>query len=458
MRKNVAVILAGGIGSRLGLDIPKQFYKVAGKTIIEHTTDVFQKHTLIDEIAIVVHPDYVSHIEAMVIANGWAKVKKILKGGKERYDSSLSAINAYNYDGTVNLIFHDAVRPLVNNRIITDVVKALSKYDAIDVAIPAVDTIIFIDKETNTISSIPERSKLQRGQTPQAFKIATIRQAYNLALKDPAFRTTDDCGVVLKYMPHIKVYIVPGEESNIKLTYVEDIYILDKMFQLRSQILTSVLTKETLQNKVIVIFGGNSGIGKSIYEIAEQLGAHCYSFSRSTTATDISCIDDVKNALTLVYDKERKIDFIINTAAILLKEPLHLMKYEDIKSVIDVNYFGMVNISIACFEYLKESRGQLLHFTSSSYTRGRAFYSLYSSTKAAVVNFIQALAQEWEQFEIKVNCINPERTKTSMRIRNFGYEPDETLLKPEVVATATLETLLNECTGQVIDVKIQEKL
>jgi len=455
MGKNVAVILAGGFGSRLGMDIPKQFYKVAGKTIIEHATDVFQNHPLIDEIAIVIHPDYVSQIEVMVIANSWAKVKKILKGGKERADSSLAAINAYDCDGTVNLIFHDAVRPLINNRIITDVVKALSEYDAVDVAIPAVDTIISIDNSTNTISYIPDRSKLQRGQTPQAFKINIIKKAYNLALKDPAFRTTDDCGVVSKYMPDTKIYIVPGEESNMKLTYVEDMYILDKMFQLRSQLNTAVLIKDELKDKVIILFGGNSGIGKSTYEIAEQYGAHCYSFSRSTTGTDISCIDDVKNALTLVYQKEGKIDFVINTAAVLLKEPLHLMKYESIKCIIDVNYFGMVNVSLACFEYLKESRGRLLHFTSSSYTRGRAFYSLYSSTKAAVVNFVQAISQEWEPFGIKVNCINPERTKTLMRIKNFGVEPEETLLKSEIVAIAALETCLNDITGQVIDVKIR---
>ena len=86
---NIAVILAGGVGSRLGLNKPKQFLKVAGKTVLEHTVSVFQKHPKIDEIAIVMHHSYLAEAEAMVIKNKWTKVKKVLNGGSERYESSL---------------------------------------------------------------------------------------------------------------------------------------------------------------------------------------------------------------------------------------------------------------------------------------------------------------------------------------------------------------------------------
>ena len=96
----------------------------------------------------------------------------------------------------------------------------------------------------------------------------------------------------------------------------------------------------------------------------------------------------------------------------------------------------------------------MLFYTSSSYTRGRAFYSLYSSTKAAVVNFVQAIAQEWEPWGIQVNCINPERTKTPMRVKNFGIENEATLLTAREVAEKSLKTLLADFTGQVIDVKL----
>jgi 2-C-methyl-D-erythritol 4-phosphate cytidylyltransferase len=456
MRTNVAVILAGGVGSRLGLDIPKQFLKVAGKTIIEHTIDTFQSNSKVDEIVVVIHPVYVDVIESMVITNKWDKVKKILKGGNERYESSLAAINAYSHNSLVNLIFHDAVRPLVSQRIIDDVIEALKEYDAIDTAIPAVDTIVAVNKENNNISNIPDRRYLRRGQTPQAFKIDVIRSAYEKALLDPDFSVTDDCGIIVKYLPNKPVYIINGEESNVKLTHIEDVFLLDKLFQLRSQQINQIVPLNMLKDKVIVVFGGNSGIGEDIVKIADEHGARSYSLSRSQNGIDIKSKEDVDRALAKIYNIEGRIDYVVNSAALLLKEPLINMSYESITDVINTNYLGMINVSISSFEYLKETSGQLLHFTSSSYTRGRAFYSLYSSSKAAVVNFVQAIAQEWEPFNIRVNCINPERTKTQMRITNFGIEPDDTLLKSSTVAEISLQSLLSSFTGQVVDVKLTD--
>lgn len=230
--RNVAIILAGGVGSRLGMNQPKQFLKVAGRTIFEHTVEVFQKHGNIDEIVIVMNISYVHDAEAMVQKNKWTKVKKILCGGKDRYESSLTAINAYECNEAVNLIFHDAVRPLVSNRIIDDVITALDTYKAVDVAISSVDTIIALDDSKSVIEDIPDRNYLNRGQTPQGFKLEVIKKAYETALQDPDFKATDDCGIVKKYLPEVPIYVVAGEESNIKLTYPEDVYLLDKLFQM----------------------------------------------------------------------------------------------------------------------------------------------------------------------------------------------------------------------------------
>jgi 2-C-methyl-D-erythritol 4-phosphate cytidylyltransferase len=228
---NIAVILAGGTGNRLGYNTPKQFFKVAGKTVIEHTVEAFESHEQIDEIAIVIHESYVSHIENMALKNLWKKTRKILIGGKERYESSLAAIEAYSSQPDSNLIFHDAVRPLIDHRIINDVIEALSKYNAVTVAVIATDTIIQVDESGKYIENIPNRFFLRRGQTPQGFKVSTIKKAYEIGLKDPAFTSTDDCGLVVKYLPNEKVFVVKGEEFNIKLTYKEDTYLLDKLFQ-----------------------------------------------------------------------------------------------------------------------------------------------------------------------------------------------------------------------------------
>lgn len=451
--KNIAVVLAGGVGSRLGLSTPKQFLKVAGKMVIEHTIDAFERNANIDEIAVVSNPAYVADVETMVLNGGWTKVKKILNGGKERYDSSLSAIRAYE-GRDVNLIFHDAVRPLVSQRIIDDVCEALKTSKAIDVTLPAVDTII--EAEGDHICQIPDRSRLQRGQTPQAFRYEVIAEAYRRALQDPDFKVTDDCGVVVKYTPEVPVTLVRGEESNMKLTYKEDTYLIDKFFQLRrSELSTRCEQKDikALSGKVAVIFGGSYGIGKDTADMLTEAGAHVHSFARGTTNTDVSRREDVAAALKSVAETEGHIDFVINTAGILNREPLATMDYDVIRTAVDTNYMGTVNVAIEAYPYLSKTKGKLLFFTSSSYTRGRAFYSIYSSTKAAIVNFVQAIAQEWENTGITINCINPERTKTPMRVRNFGAEPEDSLLKSIEVAEATIHSLLTDYTGQVIDVK-----
>ncbi len=451
MKRNIAVILAGGVGERLGMSTPKQFFKVAGKMVVEHTVDVFERNPRIDEIAIVSNPMLISDFENIVLRNKWRKVKKILKGGKERYDSSLSAIRAYQ-DEDVNLVFHDAVRPLVSQRILNDVIDALKDHRAIDVAIPSADTIIEVD-DKGYISSIPDRSKLRRGQTPQAFDRQLIADAYERALKDPQFKTTDDCGVVRKYSDE-PVFVVRGEESNMKLTYREDTYMLDKLFQLKNtepQDISHV--GDIFRDKVAVVFGGSYGIGKNIVEMLEQSGARVFSYSRTENRIDVGQREDVARALTEAHEQVGRIDYVICTAGVLNKEPLTTMDYATIQAAVQTNYLGTVNVALEAHPYLKQTEGKLIFFTSSSYTRGRAFYSIYSSTKAAIVNFVQAVAQEWDGDGIKINCINPERTKTPMRQKNFGIEPDDTLLMPERVAEATLRTLASDCTGQVIDVR-----
>ncbi len=454
MTRNIAIILAGGKGTRIGGHKPKQFLKIAGKTVIEHTLAVFEDHKDIDEIAIVSNPDYIRDVEKLLMDGEYKKVKKILAGGAERYDSSLAAIRAYENE-KINLIFHDAVRPLVSRRIISDCIKALASYNAVDVAVKTTDTIISV--EENLIQDIPNRDFLFNGQTPQAFKWQTIHDAYEKALQDPKFKATDDCGVVKRYLPEEDIYVVRGEGYNMKLTYKEDIFLIDKLFQLKSisgisQELTSI-SRNNLKNKVVVIFGGSYGIGKDIGDICLKGDAKVYGFSRSSTKTDIADVNAVQKALQEVHEKEGKIDFVINTAGILGIQALHNMSYEDIQKNIQVNYFGAIAVARESFRYLKETNGMLLLYTSSSYTRGRALYSLYSSSKAAIVNLVQALSQEWEN--VKINCINPERTATPMRTKNFGREPIGTLLSSEEVAIASINTMFSSFSGQVIDVKME---
>lgn len=227
---NIAVILAGGSGTRLGGDCPKQFLDLAGKKVIEHAVEAFEAHPGIDEIAIVAQEEYLPLVGELVRSNGWSKVRRLLPGGSQRCHSSLSAIEAYQDDNDI-LLFHDAVRPLVSARIIDDCLAAMEEFNAVDVGVPATDTMIQVGTD-GCIAAIPDRATLRGGQTPQCFRRGTIGRAYDLALADPSFATTCDCGVVHKYLPEEPVFVVRGEPSNMKLTYPEDLPLLEALLAL----------------------------------------------------------------------------------------------------------------------------------------------------------------------------------------------------------------------------------
>ena len=451
--KNIAVILSGGMGSRFGGTLPKQFTKLAGKAVIEYTVEAFEKSLNIDEIIIVSHPSYVDLIWKFVKKNQWEKVTKVFNGGKERFDSTYSALQGLEgEDNNSNILLHDAVRPLINESIINNCIDALRNFEAVDVVIPSADTLVEV-YDDGCISNIPNRAIMRRGQTPQAFKLGTLKQAYQRAINAQRFSFTCDCGVVRSMVPGVRVATVVGAESNMKVTHPIDLFIAEKLLQEANKI--SFNTGDNLdyiKDKNIIIFGGNSGIGLEIKKAAILLGANVEIASRSFNNVDIVDIECVKNYLAQMEKKLGCIDYIINTAGVLIKKPIDMLTNEEVHTLININFIGAVNIAMASKQYLKKSSG-ILNFTSSSYTRGRSYYALYSSSKAAIVNFTQAIAEEWSSENIKVNCINPERTATPMRTINFGIEPAELLLDPRDVALTSLKVLGADSTGLIIDVR-----
>ncbi|MFI9082108.1 D-ribitol-5-phosphate cytidylyltransferase [Streptomyces sioyaensis] len=467
IQRTTAVVLAGGTGQRVGLSLPKQLLKIAGKTIIEHTLWIFEESADIDEVIVLMTEDYIPQVEEIVANAGLSKVRKVLPGGSTRNETTeraIAAIGAELGEGEDRkVLFHDAVRPLLSQRVIADCVKALDEYDAVDVAIPSADTIVVTrthGADGEFITEIPDRSRLRRGQTPQCFKLSTIRRAYEVAASDPNFQATDDCTVVLHYLPDVPIHVVAGEEQNMKVTQPVDIFLADKLFQLASHTAPSQPDDEAyrqlLSGKAMVIFGASYGIGADIAEMARGFGATVFEHSRSGTGTHVERHDDVEKALADAYAEAGRIDYVVNTAGVLRIGKLAEADSKTIQQATAVNYLAPVNIARAAYKYLAEAQGQLLLYTSSSYTRGRAGYSLYSSAKAAIVNLTQALADEWGKDGIRVNCINPERTRTPMRSKAFGGEPADSLLTSRAVALSSLDVLLSSLTGQVIDVRRQD--
>lgn len=454
--RTVAVILAGGIGVRVGLGIPKQLIKIAGKAIVEHTLEVIDASSHIDEIVIVMNAGSIGELDGLKDPKRFPKLSTIIPGGASRNDSTQAALTVLGDDPRTKVLFHDAVRPFIDDRIIQECVEALEDYDAVDTAIPSADTIVEVDAASH-ITDIPDRSRLRRGQTPQAFRLGTIRKAYELANQDRSFSATDDCGVVFQYLPEVPIYVVAGTPENMKVTEPIDIHIADKLFQLQSESLSTDDTSiPDFTGRTVVVLGGSYGIGKSIVELAAVAGADVHQFSRSTTGTDVRSRKHVERALASVHEKTGRIDAVVLTAGVLLMGPLTETKVRHLEAVIETNFSAPVIVSRAAFRYLRESQGQMLLFTSSSYTRGRANYGVYSASKAAVVNLTQALAEEWADAGVQINCVNPQRTRTPMRTAAFGDEPPATLLEPEHVAKVSLRVLASGLTGQVVTVRVEQ--
>jgi 2-C-methyl-D-erythritol 4-phosphate cytidylyltransferase len=450
----IAIILAGGVGERFDNKIPKQFVKIAGREIIEFTIDVFEKSSHVNDIVVVSRGEFEDHIWALAQQNGWSKLSSVVHAGSDRFGSTESAIRALaGKDEGQRILIHDAVRPLLDQATIERCIQALEHHEAVDVVIPSTDTLVAVDEDA-VITSIPDRTFMRRGQTPQAFHLKTIIAAYDHARAAGLRGFTCDCGVVRAMLPNVKIKSVMGAETNIKITTPLDLFIAEKLLQSRGfKPDTTELTH--LAGKRIVVFGGSSGIGEAVVRIADANGAYTHVASRSASNVDVGEYDSVQQFLADVSKQHGPIDAVINSAGVLIRRPIAQMSISDVNHLIKANYSGAVNVAMAARPFLGATKGMLVNFTSSSYTRGRANYAVYSSTKCAVVNLTQALAEEWVPIGIRVNCINPQRTRTPMRVENFGLEDPGTLLSAEDVAKHTLATLISNQTGMIIDIKLE---
>ncbi|MGY1708103.1 SDR family NAD(P)-dependent oxidoreductase [Geodermatophilus sp. SYSU D00758] len=458
--RSVAVVLAGGTGTRVGLSIPKQLIKVAGKPIIEHTIGLLNASPLIDEVVVMMTPGHLDAVHGILRSGAYPKVTRVLEGAGTRNATTRRAIDALGA-GECNVLLHDAVRPLLSQRVIADCIDALEEYEAVDTAIPSADTIIQVDPTGRTIDEVLERGRLRRGQTPQAFRLSVIRRAYDIAAGDPGFQATDDCTVVLRYLPEVPIAVVRGEDRNMKVTEPIDVYLADKLFQLDSHDAprprSEAEYRAALEGRTVVVFGGSYGIGADIVRLAEAHGAATFTFSRSETRTHVERRSDIVAACEQVLAATGRVDFVVNTAGVLPRGELAATSEETVYLATEVNYLAPIHIAQVFHPHLRRTGGSLLLFTSSSYTRGRSGYSLYSSAKAAVVNLTQALADEWAPDGVRVNCVNPERTATPMRTRAFGQEPEGTLLTSEAVAEMSLDVLISSWTGHIVDVRREDE-
>lgn len=447
-----AIILASGTGLRFQDQQPKQFMKLAGLPVIVHTIKTFQSSKLIDSVIVVCHDDYLDHVWELTAQYGLSKVAKVVSGGATRQESSRIGIDCCGSE-TDYVLLHDSVRPFLTHKVIENLVSAVKMHGAVDTVIPSADTLVQVDKD-GFITNIPDRAGFRRGQTPQAFDRKLVIEAHRQALEDKVDNATDDCQLVMR-LGH-RVYTVLGDEQNIKITYPLDMHLADKLFQLRQeQVSTPNLnTSQLLNGKVIAVFGGTDGIGLSLCKQLGEVGAVVFGLGRrSDPSIDVTDFATVEKGLDWVVGQAGQIDYIVNCAGELSRRNVEFMSFEQWRNIWSVNMDGCFNVAKAAIPFLRETKGGLLFVGSSSYTRGRGGYAAYSSSKAALVNFVQALAEELSQDHIQVNVINPGRVRTSMRLRNFGQEPPESLLDPDYVAAEMIKALLMDTSGSVFEVR-----
>ena len=229
--RTVAVVLAGGSGERFGTPVPKQLLPLAGRPMIEHSVAAFEQAPAVDHIMVVMAAGHAEQVRALLGTGGYAKLGKVIDGGPTRTGSTRCAIAELG-DTECDVLFHDAARPLVSQQTIADCVAALADHPAVGVAVPTSDTIAVVSE--GVMTAIPRRDSLARCQTPQGFRLSVIRRAYQLADADPAFGelpATDDCGIVLRYLPELGVHVVAGSERNIKITYPRDLAIAEALLR-----------------------------------------------------------------------------------------------------------------------------------------------------------------------------------------------------------------------------------
>lgn len=229
-----AAVFAGGIGSRMGnSDTPKQYLELGNKPVIIHTIEKFFINDKIDEILVLCPKAWVAHTQDL-IQKHLPEGKKItvVPGGATRNGTLENAIayieeNCETNEETV-IVTHDAVRPFLTHRIIEENVEAALKHGACDTVIPATDTIVE-SADGKMITSIPDRTRMFQGQTPQSFRLKELERVLASLTEDEKAILTDACKIFS--IKNKDVYMVEGEVFNIKITYPYDMKVANTLLK-----------------------------------------------------------------------------------------------------------------------------------------------------------------------------------------------------------------------------------
>lgn len=227
---NIAIVIAGGVGSRMGANIPKQFIEVKGKHVLAYTLESFQNNNLIDAIEVVCIDGWQDDVWAYREKYGITKLKWITKGGNSGQESIRNGV--YNLkdkvNGNDNIIIHDGIRPLVEDYVLEDLITKCDKYGNAVTSMPYNEQIFLVDNEISTIKYIP-RETLRRVATPQAYKFDLLYDKYQEAFKKEIGIYGSSYTNTMMVELGVRLYFAAGSDRNIKLTTPGDLAIFEAM-------------------------------------------------------------------------------------------------------------------------------------------------------------------------------------------------------------------------------------
>ena len=226
--KSTAIVLAAGQGKRMNSKVQKQFLLIKGKPVLYYSLSCFQKSREIEEIIVVTGKESINFCKQEIIETyGFSKVKAVIAGGKERYDSVYAGLRAC--ENCDYVFIHDGARPFLTDDIIIRGKEAVLAYCACVTGMPSKDTIKIAD-ENGMVVSTPRRSLVWNIQTPQIFSYTAIREAYEEARQQSMEDITDDA-MVMERFGNLKIKLVEGSYENIKITTPEDILVAEKILE-----------------------------------------------------------------------------------------------------------------------------------------------------------------------------------------------------------------------------------
>jgi ribitol-5-phosphate 2-dehydrogenase (NADP+) / D-ribitol-5-phosphate cytidylyltransferase len=417
------ILLAAGSGSRMGTKKPKQFLEIRGRKVIDYTISNCSEIT--EDIVIVSSKEFKEDLE-----KEYPNYKVVL-GGNTRFDSVLSGVKAASHD---IVIVNDAVRPFVDKEVLTNLAKNAQKYPGVGLMLPLVDTIIKVDKK-NLLKETPNRYDFVNSQTPQAFQKEFLLKA----LEAKGLHNTELLELVRLSGGEVK--LIDGSPSYFKITHKPDIYTAEGFL-------------DETEGRVAIVTGGTSGIGEKVVERLRDSGFKVYALglepNKADMILDVRDVNVVRRVFKEIYDKEGRIDVLVNNAGIAKNAVLQETTDEMWDDILKTNLYGAFYCLREVLKYMRKG-GIIVNVASSGIDGGRVGEGAYGSSKISLELLSKIAAIENKEKGLSVFTVCPTRTNTPLRKKLYPEEDSKDLPSPDEPAKVIAFCCINDLsllTGQ----------